>query len=113
MTDEELWRMEEAFWTGGGEHYRRALDPLCRWCSRGSARLDAKPAVEALKSAPRWCTLGIEERRVTRPAGGIATLAYRARAIRDGAAAYEAWCSSSYRRDADRWLLFQHQQTPI
>ena len=29
MTDEEAWRVEERFWTGGEEHYREALDPAC------------------------------------------------------------------------------------
>ena len=29
MADEEAWRAEERFWTGGEDHYRGALDPEC------------------------------------------------------------------------------------
>ena len=29
MTDDEAWRAEERFWTGGQDHYSEALDPEC------------------------------------------------------------------------------------
>lgn len=113
MSDEELWKLEEAFWTGGEDHYQSALDPACLMVFPGVGPLTASAALEGLKSAPRWKSVGMDDRRLTRPSEEVATLAYRARGEREGAAPYEAWCSSSYRRDGERWLLFQHQQTPV
>ena len=113
MDDEAIWRAEEAFWTGGEAYYAQALDPECLMVFPGIGALDARAAVEGLKQAPRWRSVVFAQQRIARPADEIATLAYRASAQRDWDAPYEAWCSSSYRHAAGRWLLFQHQQTPV
>jgi hypothetical protein len=39
-------------------------------------------------------------------------LAYMAEATREDADPYGAYCTSTYRRESDRWRLIQHQQTP-
>jgi hypothetical protein len=41
MTDEDAWRMEERFWTGGEDHRREVLDPACVMAFPPSARLCA------------------------------------------------------------------------
>lgn len=113
MTDDEAWRAEERFWTGGAEHYGEALDPACVMAFPATAGIIAGPAIaESLAGAPRWASVEMAERHVARPAADLLVLAYKARGVRDGAAAHEAYCTSSYRRDGDRWLLVQHQQTP-
>ena len=109
---DELWQLEEAFWTGGEEAYAASLDPACLMTFPGIGTLDAQAALEGLKGSPRWSEVVLEGQRLARPAEDIVTLAYRARAVRRGAAPHIAWCSSSYRREDGRWLLFQHQQTP-
>lgn len=110
---DNLWDLEQAFWTGGEEVYAGALDPECLMVFPNVGVLDAAAAVEGLKSAPRWSAVAMTEQRLARPSPDVATLAYRARGERDGVAVYEAWCSSSYRRVDGGWRLFQHQQTPI
>jgi hypothetical protein len=112
MIDDDIWQSERAFWLAGEAHHAQALDPACLMVFPGIGALDRAAALDGLKGAPRWRDVAMEERRLARPAPDIVSLAYRARGERDGAAPYEAWCSSSYRREGDRWLLFQHQQTP-
>jgi hypothetical protein len=115
MTDEEAWRMEERFWTGGEDHYRGALDPACVMAFSAPAGIIAGIGiVQGLAGAPRWTSVAMTETHVGRPSDGLLVLAYKARARRDGGAApYDAYCTSTYHRRADdRWRLVQHQQTP-
>jgi hypothetical protein len=114
MTDDEAWRAEERFWTGGTEHHREALDPECVMAFPFPAGIIAGAGIaESLAGAPRWSSVEMAERRVSRSAADLLVLAYKARGVRDGAAPYEAYCTSTYRRDGDRWRLVQHQQTPV
>ena len=54
----------------------------------------------------------LSEQQVARPEEGLIVVAYHAKAIRDDEA-YEAHCTSAYRRIAhDEWRVVQHQQTP-
>ena len=46
------------------------------------------------------------------PSEDLLVLAYKVRGRRDGAAPYDAYCTSTYRKADDRWRLVQHQQTP-
>ena len=52
------------------------------------------------------------ETQVARPGDDVLVLAYKAEGRREGAAAYSAYCTSTYRRSGGRWRLVQHQQTP-
>ena len=114
MTDDEAWRMEERFWTGGADHYREALDPACVMAFPAPAGIIAGAGIaRSLAGAPRWSSVAMTETEVGRPAADLLVLAYKARGLRDGAPPYEAYCTSTYhRRGDDRWRLVQHQQTP-
>jgi len=112
--DAELWSLEEQFWTGGEAHYERVLDPHCVMAFPAPAGILAGARiVDGLKGAPRWASVTMTERHVAHPAPDVSVLAYRARGQRAGAPAYEAYCSSTYRRAPGGWRLVQHQQTPI
>lgn len=115
MTDEEAWRAEERFWTGGQDHHRDALDPECVMAFPAPAGIVAGPAIaESLAGAPRWSSVEMAERRVGRPSADLLVFAYRARGLRDGSAApYGAYCTSTYCRNGGGWRLIQHQQTPF
>ena len=67
----------------------------------------------SLAGAPRPSSVAMAETHVGRPAPDLLVLAYKARGLRDGAAPYEAYCTSTYRGAGDRWRLVQHQQTPV
>ncbi|MGA0605824.1 nuclear transport factor 2 family protein [Phenylobacterium sp. VNQ135] len=106
-----LWDLERRFWLEGEGHYRAALDPHCVMVF-GFGSLTGEAILESLEAAPRWNAVAMAERRLARPTDDLAVLAYLAAGRREGEPAYEAWCSSTYRRDGPRWRLVQHQQTP-
>lgn len=106
-----LWDLERRFWLDGPEHYRAGLDPACVMVFPFGV-LAGEAILQSLEGAPRWAAVEMTGRQAARPTDDLAVLAYRATGRRDGAADYEAWCSSTYRRDGPRWRLVQHQQTP-
>ncbi len=115
MTDDEAWATERAFWTGGADHWRDALDPACVMAFPAPAGIVAGGAeiVRSLADAPRWSSVRMAEARISRPAADLLVLAYRAEGRRGEGAAYHAYCTSTYHRSGDgRWRLVQHQQTP-
>jgi len=108
-----LWDMEKAFWLEGVEAYRRdmagdavMLFPAPAGIMQGAAILDA------LAEAPRWQEVEMADSRLTRHSDSVATLVYKAQAVRDDAQ-YQAFCSSAYLLAEGEWKLIQHQQTPI
>lgn len=114
MTDEDAWRMEERFWTGGEGHYREALDPTCVMAFPAPAGIiEGSGIAQSLAGAPRWCSVAMAETYEGRPSKELLVLAYKAEGRRDGAPPYRAYCTSTYRKDGDRWRLIQHQQTPV
>ena len=113
MTDEDAWRVEERFWTGGADHYREALDPACVMAFPSPAGIIKGPeVVQSLAGAPRWSSVTMTETHAGRPSDNLLVLAYKARGRRDGTAPYDAYCTSTYRKVGARWRLVQHQQTP-
>lgn len=109
---DHLWELERGFWLKGADHYRLALDPSCVMVFPMGA-VQGEAILAAVQAAPRWALVQMAERQTGRPSNDLAVLAYRATGHREGPAPYEAWCSSTYRRDGPRWRLIQHQQTPI
>jgi hypothetical protein len=113
MEDERVWAFEESLWTADAEHYENGVDdgvlmvlPAEPYVFSGQA------AKDAVKNTPRWSEVELTQRKVSRPQEGLIVVAYHARAARDGEA-YEAWCTSTYRRIAhENWTVVQHQQTP-
>ena len=114
MDDERIWGSEEGLWTGSPENYHATIDEQCLMV------LPAKPfivtgqqAADAVSSTPRWTKVALTDRQVARPQEGLIVIAYTARAEREGARAYEAHCTTVYRRlEHDKWRVVQHQQTP-
>lgn len=109
---DHLWELERGFWLRGIEHYRLALDPSCVMVFPMGV-LQGEAIATSLQGAPRWTSVEMAERQVGRPSDNLTVLAYRATGRREGQGAYEAWCSSTYRRDGPGWRLVQHQQTPV
>ncbi|HEX2256307.1 MAG TPA: nuclear transport factor 2 family protein [Afifellaceae bacterium] len=111
---DELWALEEEFWTGGEKHFRRALAPDCVMAFPAPVGILAGEAiVESLRHAPRWSSIAMRERHTAQPSPDLAVLAYLAEAKRGEAAPYRGYCTSTYRRTPKGWRLVQHQQTPV
>ena len=91
LKDDDSWRMETLFWTGGEEHYRTTLDPDCVMAFPAPAGIVAGPQIiESLKETPRWFAVAMGEKRVSRPSPDLLVLGYHVEARREGATPYKA-----------------------
>ena len=114
MDDDRIWGSEEGLWVGDAENYHRTIDGACLMV------LPAKPfiatgeqAKDAVSATPRWSTVELSEKQVSRPQEGLIVIAYKAKAERDGVQPYEAYCTTVYRMiEHGTWRVVQHQQTP-
>ncbi|HEU0066809.1 MAG TPA: DUF4440 domain-containing protein [Sphingomonas sp.] len=113
MDDERVWAFEKSLWTGDALDYQQSIDDACLMVLPTPPFVMAgSEAVEAVTHTPRWTSVEIADRRVARPQEGLIVVAYHAKAMRDDQA-YEAHCTSTYRRIAhEDWRVVQHQQTP-
>jgi hypothetical protein len=112
--NDEIWSLEEQFWTAGADYYRDALGPDCVMAFPAPAGIIAGlQIVQTLENAPRWSSIAMSERHLVQPSPDIVVIAYRAEGRREGASTYEAYCTSTYHRGTAGWRLIQHQQTPI
>lgn len=112
--DEAIWLVEERFWLGGADAYRSAMDPECIMAFPAPAGIMTGEAIlKAIEAAPRWASVRMTERAESRPDLDVMVIAYRAKGRREGAPAYEAYCTSTYRHGPGGWRLIQHQQTPV
>ena len=115
MQDQEIRDFETSLWTGTAENYREKMDqenvvvaiPVQPFLLKGGA------AIEAVEDTPRWSSVEMENVHISRPEHGLITLAYKAIAKRENdEEAYEAFCTSTYRRlDDEEWRVIQHSQT--
>ena len=114
MDDARVWEFEESLWTGEADHYRTLIDDECLMVLPAPPFVfDGKAAIEAVAGTPRWETVALTDRQVSRPQEGLIVIAYHAKAGRDGHEGYEAHCTSTLRRlSHDEWRVVQHQQTP-
>jgi hypothetical protein len=111
--DQDLWRLEEAFWTSGRDSARATtaagaivIYPYPLGILQGDAALAHLPADTG------WRLIEMAERSVSRQ-GAVAVLAYRVRAQKDDTPVLDALCASTWLNDGGRWLRLSHQQTPV
>ncbi len=114
MDDERIWGSEEGLWTGDAENYHATIDEQCLMVLPSRPFIvTGQQAADAVSRTPRWTRVTFTDRQVARPQEGLIVIAYNARAERDGEQAYEAHCTTVYRRlEHDKWRVVQHQQTP-
>ncbi|MFY9205017.1 MAG: hypothetical protein WAO67_04680 [Yoonia sp.] len=112
-TDENLWDMEERFWTQGVDSARlmTAKDavfvfPFPVGILRGDTMW------RQAEVAQRWRSVVMADRNFSQE-DNIAVLAYRGSAERGDAPIYHALCTSTYLNDDRTWLRLAHQQTPV
>lgn len=109
---DELWVLEERFWTEGAESARHMtaknavfIFPYPVGILQGDKLWREKEV------AQRWRSIVMSERVISRN-DAIAVLAYHVSAERSGVPVYEALCTSTYLKDDNKWLRMAHQQTP-
>ncbi len=113
MNDEDdLWSLEERFWTEGAESARHmtAKDAVFVF-PYPAGILQGGSLWQESVVAQRWRSVLMTERYFKRE-NDVAVLAYRVSAEREDTPIYEALCTSSYLKDDGKWLRIVHQQTP-
>jgi hypothetical protein len=114
MMDTEAWALERRLWLGGVEVYDALLGKDCVMAFPSPVGILKGDAITAsLSGAPRWSSVMMSEKVVSRADADTLALGYRAEGRREGLSAYLAYCTSTYRRISGGWKLIQHQQTPI
>jgi hypothetical protein len=111
-TGPEIWKAEEVMWTGGTDAFQRRMGPVCVMTFPGIGVLERDEILPTLAVAPRWSHIDMKEKHLAETDGMI-VLGYRAYAIRDGDAPYNAFCSSTWISTPEGWRIVQHQHTPI
>lgn len=113
MDDDRVWAFEESLWVGDADHYRSSIDEDCVMVVPAEPFvLSGDDAIAAVSDTPRWSDVRFSSRQIARPQEGLIVIGYEAHAMREGADAYRAYCTSTYRRIGhDDWRVVQHQQT--
>lgn len=110
--DNELWGLEERFWTKGADSARQMTASNAVFVFPYPTGILSGDAIwREADVAQRWRSVVISARYLSRE-GNIAILAYRVSAERGDDPIYEALCTSTYVSDAGKWLRLTHQQTP-
>ena len=113
MTDDRVWEFEESLWTGTAEHYREIVDADCLMVlPEPPFVLVGEQAIAAVSDTPRWTRVTTSVRQIQRPQEGLIVVGYKVEAFKAEGKAYEAYCTSTYRRlEQGVWRVVQHQQT--
>ena len=112
--EEELTQIEELFWCGGTDIYRRHMHPdaVMRF-PEPVGKLQSGEILESIEGAHRWANVEMLDVTV-REDGDNLVLDYRAHGWRPGDKSYDAQCTSTYVRDDEGELkLTYHEQTPV
>jgi hypothetical protein len=114
QVEDEIFAIEEGFWAGDAEYYRRNLADTCLVAFPGMAGAFDKEAIAAtVKDGQGWRELSIERKGSLAAGAGGVLITYEARAARKDGEAYAALVSSGYAREGQAWKMIFHQQTPL
>jgi hypothetical protein len=111
---DELFAIEEGFWTGGEDYFRAHLDDDCLVAfphMAGGYSFDEVPA--AANDQRRWKDLETGGKDFLHPVEDLALLAYEARAVRGNGEPYHALINTGYVRRGDGWKMAFHSRTPL
>ena len=111
MPSDPVWTLERSFWLEGASFYDAHLHAGAVMIFPHMGILDRISIIESLAAASRWTEVEMEERH-SAAADHTIVLTYLAVARRDTDPPYRAFCSSTYVRTGDDWMMLAHQQTP-
>ena len=114
---EELFAIEDGFWTKGREHFLEHVDEECLLAFPQMGEMHgvkSREEIAATATMPnRWRDLKIASRHLHEPGDDIAIISYRADVVRGDGEPYSALVSSVYARRRDGWKLTFHQHSPV
>jgi hypothetical protein len=112
--EDQLFSLEERFWTEGPDYYRRHLAYAAIMVFPDPAGVLVKDEIApSLERKDRWSQVTLEEHRLLELSDRAAVVTYKATAKRPDGQPYVARASSAYVRDGAAWKLAFHQQTPL
>lgn len=110
---DEIWEIEEKFWLKGVDTFESHLDQKCLMALPEPVGILAREEVlNSLKGIPRWSHVHFDSKHISQPSLNLVVAAYRVDGKR-GNSSYSAYCTSTYLKREGKWLLVQHQQTPL
>ena len=111
-SDNDLWRLEEAFWSGGrdGARTTTAAGAIVLY-PYPSGILQEDTVLAPASADTGWRLIEMADRSISRR-GPMAILTYSVRAQKDNAPAHEARCATTWLNDAGSWVRLSHQQVP-
>ena len=109
-----LLALEERFWAGDAEFYRRNLDDSCLLAlARTTGVFNRDDVARTVRNGHHWKDLDIKLKGVIEPVAGVAIITYQARAMHQTGEPYAAVVSSGYVKRDSGWRMTFHQQTPL
>jgi hypothetical protein len=114
--EDQLFQIEQEFWTGGKEEFLANLDERCLLAFPQAGQMHgvfSKGDIAETASTPgRWRDLKMSHRHVLRLNDNVALISYRADVLRADGQPYRALVSSTYIQRGGDWKLASHQHSP-
>jgi hypothetical protein len=111
---DDLFAIEERFWTSGPEYYATHLAPAAMMVFPEPTGVLVRDEIASSVQGARWSEVSLEEHRLLELDENSALVTYKATALRGNEPPYVARASSAYVRGRDGgWKLAFHQQTPV
>jgi hypothetical protein len=114
--EDQLFQVEQGFWTGGKEEFLANLDARCLLAFPQAGQMHgvfSKEDIAETASVPnRWRDLKMSHRHVLRLNDNVALISYRADVVRADGQPYRALVGSTYIQRGNDWKLAAHQHSP-
>jgi Domain of unknown function (DUF4440) len=113
MNKEELLEVEEQFWRGDANFFRKNVaDDALFVFSQPVGVLNKDQSIEAIRDGERWAEVTFDDVRVEEISADVAVIVYGANAKTESGNPYSAMASSVYVERNGSTLLVLHQQSP-
>jgi hypothetical protein len=110
---EDLLAIEQQFWTGGPEVYRRHADERCLVAFAETAGVMSNEEIANSAEEGRWMDVRLQPRGMALLFETAAVITYECTARRKDGERYRALVSSGYSKLPEGWKLAFHQQTGL
>ncbi len=111
--ENDLFAIEDSFWTGGPEAYQRHADRQCLVAFSEMAGVMSNEDIAKSAEKGRWHDVSVQRKGLARLSDSSAVITYECSAKRKNGQSYHALVSSGYAKRADGWKLAFHHQTPL
>jgi hypothetical protein len=111
--EQDLLAIEDDFWTGGPEAYRRHADENCLVAFSEFAGVMSNDDIAKAAAKGRWSEVSLKPKGIARLSDTSAVITYECNAKRQDGHPYHALVSSGYAKRSDGWKLAFHQQTSL